>query len=62
MRHPDQRPNRKIPWLILHRRNLRRAHLRPGNANLPIGLRAQCLTFAHLIPAARAFAPFFQYP
>ena len=28
MRHPNQRPYRQIPRLILHRRNLRRAHFR----------------------------------
>jgi hypothetical protein len=26
--HPNQRPYRQIPWFILHRRNLWRAHLR----------------------------------
>src|SRR5579859_7831258 len=29
MRHANQRPNRQIPRLILHRRNLGRAHFRP---------------------------------
>ena len=33
MRHPDERPNRQIARLILHRRNLRRAHL-AGSAKL----------------------------
>ena len=55
MRHRNQRPNRQISRLILHRRNLWRAHL-------PSPLPPSTFNFRLSTLTTRAFHRFFQYP